>query len=342
MTGPRIRKASTAAVAEAARLIRQGGLVAFPTETVYGLGGDATNGQAVAAIFAAKDRPRFNPLICHVLDAAQAEALAEIDDRARALIARFWPGPLTLVLRRRPSAAVSLLATAGLDSIAIRSPDHPVARALIEAAGVPIAAPSANRSGTLSPTTASHVAASLGNRVGMILNGGACRIGLESTIVGLIGPRPALLRPGGVPVEAIEANVGPIAAAGEGPVQAPGMLSRHYAPGRPVRLEATEKRTGEALLGFGGAITEADLDLSPTGDLAEAAANLFAMLRALDRPGVAAIAVTPVPGTGLGLAINDRLCRAAAATTEDREADWSDERGPSAPCVLPDAAEDLG
>jgi L-threonylcarbamoyladenylate synthase len=339
-----IVEASSETVERAGRLIRQGRLVAFPTETVYGLGCDATNGEAVAAVFAAKDRPRFNPLICHIPGLEQAEALAEIDARARALAASFWPGPLTLVVARRPSSRVSLLATAGLDSIAIRVPDHPVARALIEAAGVPIAAPSANRSGALSPTTAEHVAASLGERLSMILNGGLCRVGIESTIVALLGPEPVLLRPGGVPVETIQTIVGPLGAPGAGPVQAPGMLSRHYAPGRPVRLAATDKLPGEALLGFGPEAIEADLNLSPRGDLAEAAANLFAMLRALDRPEVAAIAVAPVPETGLGLAINDRLRRAAAATAvvkpDSPASDWSDERGPSAPCVLPDEAFD--
>lgn len=336
MSAGRVVPATAEAIAQAARIIRHGGLVAFPTETVYGLGGDATNGQAVAAIFAAKDRPRFNPLICHVLDAAQAGILAEFDERARTLARRFWPGPLTLVLPRRASSPVSLLATAGLDSVAVRAPDHAVARALVEAAGVPVAAPSANRSGMLSPTAAVHVAASLGERVKMIIDGGPCRVGLESTIVGLTGPRPTLLRPGGLPAEAIEAVVGPLAAPG-GAVQAPGMLSRHYAPGRPVRLEATDRWPGEALLGFAGAVADADLDLSPAGDLAEAAANLFAMLRALDRPGVAAIAVAPVPEAGLGVAINDRLRRAAAATAPGSADEWSHERGPSAPCVLPDA-----
>jgi L-threonylcarbamoyladenylate synthase len=330
--------------ARAARLIREGGLVAFATETVYGLGCDATNGNAVAAVFAAKDRPRFNPLICHVTGLAQAAALAEIDPRARALAERFWPGPLTLVLPRRSSSPISLLATAGLDSIAIRAPDHPVAQALIEAAGVPVAAPSANRSGALSPTAAEHVAASLGERVSMILDGGPCRVGLESTIVALLGPEPILLRAGGVPAEAIEAFVGPLGAPGEGPVQAPGMLSRHYAPNRPVRLEAREQPPGGALLGFGPDMDGADLNLSPRGDLAEAAANLFAMLRALDRPEVAAIAVAPIPETGLGRAINDRLRRAATATAPlasgTAASDWSDDRGPSAPCVLPDEAWD--
>lgn len=332
--------ASPDAVREAARIIRAGGLVAFPTETVYGLGGDAANDHAIAAIFAAKNRPRFNPLICHVAEAEEAAAIAELSEPARALIARFWPGPLTLVLPRRNGAPLSLLATAGLDTVAVRAPDHALARALITAAGGPIAAPSANRSGLLSPTTAAHVAAGLGDRVDLILDGGPCRVGVESTIVDLSGPRPMLLRPGGVPVEALEAVAGPIdpAVATDGPVRAPGMLSRHYAPGRPLRLDAREKRSGEAFLAFGLAdAAECDLNLSAAGDLAEAAANLFAMLRALDRDDFSRIAVAPVPEAGLGRAINDRLRRAAAAEEADGgTVDWNDERGPSAPCVLPD------
>lgn len=341
MNAPPILAATPEAIAEAARRIRDGALVAFPTETVYGLGADASNGRAVAAIFAAKGRPRFNPLICHVLGEGQAEAIAELDAPARALIARFWPGPLTLVLPRRPGTPVSLLATAGLDSVAVRAPDHAIARALIEAVGRPVAAPSANRSGSLSPTAATHVSASLRDGVAMILDGGPCRVGVESTIVALLGGRPTLLRPGGIPVDVIEAVTGPLATPGEGPLRAPGMLSRHYAPDRPLRLEANDRRPREALLGFGAGMAEADLNLSAAGDLAEAAANLFAMLRALDRPDVAAIAVAPVPETGLGVAINDRLRRAAApADAHGGPQDWSDERGPSAPCVLPDLADD--
>jgi L-threonylcarbamoyladenylate synthase len=330
-----------ARIRTAAEALRRGGLVAYPTETFYGLGALARDAAAVDRLVRAKGRPDGKPLPLVAGDLAAVGEVALISDDAACLAQRFWPGPLTLVLPRRPSAPLALLASAGLDTIAVRAPDHPIARALIAAAGVPIAAPSANRSGTLSPTTAAHAAASLGDRLEMILDGGPCRVGVESTIVGLIGPRPTLLRPGGVPVEAIEAVVGPLAAAGDGgPVRAPGMLSRHYAPGRPVRLEATDKAPGEALLGFGADVAGADLNLSPVGDLAEAAANLFAMLRALDRPDIAAIAVAPIPEVGLGRAINDRLRRAAAPEGGAQNHDWSDERGPSAPCVLPDAAED--
>ncbi|SEH38326.1 L-threonylcarbamoyladenylate synthase [Magnetospirillum fulvum] len=303
-------------LAEAADLLAQGGLVAFPTETVYGLGGDATRESAVAAIFAAKGRPSFNPLISHVASAEAAAALVEFGPLAQALAARFWPGPLTLVLRRRSDSPISLLATAGLDSIAVRVPDHPVALALIRAFGRPLAAPSANRSGAVSPTTAAHVAQSLGDKVGMILDGGPCRVGVESTVLDLTGAVPVLLRPGGIGLDALEAVLGlrplcprPDHASSSTP-RAPGMLSSHYAPALPVRLEAAEAAPGEALLGFGpGAAT---LNLSPGGDPTEAAANLFAMLRALDRPDFTGIAVRPIPDAGLGLAINDRLRRAAA------------------------------
>lgn len=338
-----LRYADAAAIAEAASLIGAGGLVAFPTETVYGLGADATSERAVAAIFAAKGRPRFNPLICHVTGVEQADRLVTVDERARALAEQFWPGPLTLVLPRRAASPLSLLVGAGLETIAVRAPDHPVARALIAAAGVPIAAPSANRSGTLSPTAAAHVAASLGARVGMILDAGACRIGIESTIVDLGGPHPALLRPGGVALEAIEAIVGPVDDGTLGPVRAPGMLARHYAPSRPLRLNADSDapREGEVVLGFGPAGVRATLNLSAKGDLEEAAANLFAMLRALDRPGVAAIAAMAIPEVGLGRAINDRLRRAAAPAPADKaDDDWNDDRGPSAPCVLPGMEDD--
>ncbi len=309
----RIEDATPAAIAEGGSLLRDGRLVAFPTETVYGLGADATNDRAVAAIFEAKGRPSFNPLIVHVAAPADVEALVTVDDRARAVIARFWPGPLTLVLPRRADSPVSLLASAGLDTIAVRLPDHAVARAVIAASGRPIAAPSANRSGAVSPTLAQHVAESLGARVGLILDGGPCRVGVESTVLDLSGADPALLRPGGVPVEALEAALGlrlvrPTDHA-DAP-KSPGMLESHYAPGLPVRLNAKAALTGEAMLGLGA--MPCTLNLSPSGDLEEAAANLFAMLRALDRPDFAAIAVAPIPDTGLGLAINDRLKRAAA------------------------------
>ena len=301
----------------AARLICEGELVAFPTETVYGLGGDATNERAVAKIFEAKGRPQFNPLISHVLDASEARRLVQWNDIAERLAIHFWPGPLTLVLPRTKESPVALLATAGLDTVAVRAPAHPMAQALIRAAGRPLAAPSANRSGAISPTRAEHVAESLGNRVKLILDGGPCAVGLESTVLDLTTATPTLLRPGGATREAIEAVIGKVALSdalpsGEAPHKSPGQLASHYAPSRPVRLEATQPRDGEVLLGFGRRARGATLNLSPSGDLTEAAANLFAMLRALDRPGVRGIAVMPIPQTGLGLAINDRLRRAAA------------------------------
>ncbi|CCG40029.1 L-threonylcarbamoyladenylate synthase [Magnetospirillum molischianum] len=303
-------------LAKATHILAENGLVAFPTETVYGLGGDATSDIAVAAIFAAKGRPSFNPLIAHVDSVEAATALVEFGPLALALAARFWPGPLTMVLPRHPNSPVSLLATAGLDSIAVRMPDHPIALALLQAFGRPLAAPSANRSGAVSPTTAAHVAQSLGDRVGMILDGGPCRVGVESTVLDLTGPSPLLLRPGGISQEALTEILGvrperphPEIGAVTAP-RAPGMLSSHYAPSLPVRLEAAAAAPGEALLGFGPG--EATLNLSPGGDPTEAAANLFSMLRALDRPDFSGIAVRPIPDAGLGLAINDRLRRAAA------------------------------
>jgi L-threonylcarbamoyladenylate synthase len=316
MTAPdaaALRPATPAAIREAAELLRAGGLVAFPTETVYGLGGDATCDRAVAAIFEAKGRPSFNPLIAHVASAEQAAELVEVGLDAERLMRRFWPGPLTLVLPRRADSPVSLLASAGLDSVAVRMPDHPVALDLIRAAGRPLAAPSANRSGAVSPTAAHHVADCLGGRVSLILDGGSCRVGVESTVLDLSGDRPVLLRPGGLEVETLEAVLGmalPHAAADSAAPRSPGQLDSHYAPRLPVRLNAHSAGPGEALLGFGPA--EASLTLSPSGDLEEAAANLFAMLRALDRPEFSAIAVMPIPEYGLGLAINDRLRRAAA------------------------------
>jgi L-threonylcarbamoyladenylate synthase len=313
LTHARIEPAHDAFIEEGGALLRAGRLVAFPTETVYGLGADATNDRAVAAIFEAKGRPSFNPLIVHVAAPAETEALVQVDERARAVMARFWPGPLTLVLPRQKDSPVSLLASAGLDTIAVRLPDHPVAHALIKAAGRPLAAPSANRSGAVSPTLAEHVAESLGARVGLILDGGPCRVGVESTVLDLSGERPALLRPGGVPVEALEAALGcALIRPTDSPdaPKSPGMLESHYAPGLSVRLNATEIRPGEALLAIGEAA--GTLNLSPSGDLEEAAANLFAMLRALDRPEFTGIAIMPIPEHGLGLAINDRLRRAAA------------------------------
>jgi L-threonylcarbamoyladenylate synthase len=313
---------------EAARLLRAGALVAFPTETVYGLGGDATNERAVAKIFEAKGRPQFNPLISHVTDAAEAQRFVRWNATADRLAARFWPGPLTLVLPRAEGSPISLLATAGLDTVAIRAPAHPIAQALIRAAGRPIAGPSANRSGAVSPTRAEHVAESLGNRVALILDGGPCMVGVESTVLDLTTPTPTLLRPGGTTREEIEATIGTIAVShavlgGEAAHKSPGQLASHYAPSRPVRLGAVTVASDEALLAFGPTPSPGarhTLNLSPGGDLAEAAANLFAMMRRLDLPDVRRIAVMPIPDTGLGLAINDRLRRAAAddATTGRR------------------------
>ncbi|HML10385.1 MAG TPA: L-threonylcarbamoyladenylate synthase [Stellaceae bacterium] len=312
-----ILPATEEAIARAAALLRDGRLVAFPTETVYGLGGDATNDAAVAAIFAAKGRPQFNPLIVHVPNSAKAEAIAVFDERAREAARHFWPGPLTLVLRRPKGCSVSLLASAGLDTVAVRVPAHPVAQALLHATGRPLAAPSANRSGRVSPTEAAHVAVDLGEKVALILDGGSCAIGLESTVLDLSGTAPMLLRPGGVTLEALTKMLGPIAA-GESQSDAPrspGQLASHYAPRLPLRMKAIEARPGEALLAFGSnpppGFAET-LNLSASGDLTEAAANFFAMLRRLDRPEFVGIAVMPIPDEGLGRAINDRLQRAAA------------------------------
>ncbi len=316
--------AGDAAVDEAARCLVAGGLVAFPTETVYGLGADATNGQAVARLYASKGRPAFNPLIAHVADTAAARALARLDSDAERLAAEFWPGPLTLVLPKAAGCPVAELATAGLDSIAVRVPHHAVAQKILGAFDKPVVAPSANRSGHVSPTTAAHVLADLRGRVDLIVDGGATPVGVESTIVACLG-EPMLLRPGGVPSEAIERTLGrPLArpaveaaSADEAPL-APGMLASHYAPRTPLRLDATSVEAGEALLAFGAKFVPGAehaarvLNLSPRGDLIEAAANLFAHLRALDAAGAPCIAAMPVPHTGLGEAINDRLARAAA------------------------------
>ena len=308
---PRLLSADAAGIAEAARLLTQGRLAAFPTETVYGLGADATNGEAVAAIFAAKGRPRFNPLIVHVADLDAARRQAVFNPLAEKLAAKFWPGALTLVLPRRPDATVSLLVSAGLDTVALRVPSHPVARALLAAADRPIAAPSANASGRVTATSAAHVAVELGDRVDLILDGGATPLGLESTVIGFDSTRAVLLRPGAIAREDIEAVTGKLAAAGKA-IQSPGQLESHYAPQARLRLGATRAETGEALLGF-GPVTDAWLNLSPAGDLKEAAANLFSMLRDMDDQ-VSAIAVSPIPETGLGEAINDRLRRARRAT----------------------------
>ncbi len=306
-------------VEAAARLLRDGELVALPTETVYGLGADATNERAVAKIFEAKGRPKFNPLISHVTGANEAKRYVRWNDTAEKLAASFWPGPLTLVLPRSKDSTIALLTTAGLDTVAIRAPDHPLAQALIRAAGRPIAAPSANRSGSVSPTRAEHVRDSLGDRVKLILDGGPCTVGVESTVLDLTTGRPTLLRPGGATREAIEAVIGPIAVSdalpsGDTPLKSPGQLASHYAPSVPVRLGATTVAADEGLLAFGPAPlagARTTLNLSPAGDLGEAAANLFAHLRALDAQNPSRIAVMPIPESGLGLAINDRLRRAA-------------------------------
>jgi len=302
-----------AAIAAAAACLAAGGLVAFPTETVYGLGADARNGEAIARLYAAKGRPRFNPLIAHVADAAAARRLARFDAAAEKLAAAFWPGPLTLVLPKRPDCAVADLALAGLDSVAVRVPAHPVAQALLAAFAGPVVAPSANRSGHVSPTSAAHVLADLRGRVDMVIDAGPCAVGLESTIVACLDV-PTLLRPGGLPREEIERVLGrrlALAAVSDKAPLAPGMLSSHYAPKAKLRLNADMAAPGEALLGFGPA-HEAALNLSPRGDLIEAAANLFSHLRALDASGAGSIAVMKVPREGLGEAINDRLVRAAA------------------------------
>jgi L-threonylcarbamoyladenylate synthase len=312
------------AVGQAASLLRQGELVAFPTETVYGLGADARNARAVAAIFAAKGRPVFNPLISHFPDAAAAFAEVVADDRARQLAARFWPGPLTLVLPRRADSRIDALASAGLPTLAVRVPAHPLALALLREAGVPVAAPSANRSGQVSPTNAAHVLAGLRGRLAAVLDGGSCAVGVESTVLDLSTPVATLLRPGGLPREALEAEIGPVAlsgagaGAGDAARPSPGMLLSHYAPGLPVRLDARSVTAEEALLAFGRPLPGAGTvwQLSEAGDVVEAAARLFAGLRWLDTEGallgLRAIAAMPVPDTGLGLAINDRLRRAAA------------------------------
>lgn len=317
-------EADAAAIALAAQMLAAGRLVAFPTETVYGLGADATNAAAVARLYEAKGRPAFNPLIAHVADAEAARALARFDAAAERLATAFWPGPLTLVLPRRTDCPVAELATAGLDSIAVRVPSHPVAHAILGACGRPVVAPSANRSGHVSPTTAQHVRADLAGRIALIIDGGASSMGLESTVVACLGPAAALLRPGALPRAEIErivalAEAPPSSAPLDEVPIAPGQLASHYAPRARLRLEARSVGAGEALLAFGpiravGAERAAAvLNLSPRGDMIEAAANLFSHLRALDASGAATIAVMPMPRAGLGEAINDRLERAAAA-----------------------------
>ncbi len=303
-------------IAKAATIITNGGLVAFPTETVYGLGGDATNDDAIAGIFEAKERPRFNPLIIHFADHESAAATVEFNETAEALAGAFWPGALTLVLKRQPDCPVSLLASAGLDTLAVRVPNHPLAHALLKAAKTPIAAPSANRSGHISPTTAAHVEESLGDDIDAIIDGGPCVIGLESTVIDLSTDTPTLLRHGGTAREDIEAVIGTleISDGGEEMPRSPGMLKRHYAPMIPLRLNAEKPEPGEALLAFGPKVSARHANLSRSGDLKEAAANLFAMLHMLDQPGLKGIAVMTIPNTGLGVAINDRLKRAVSSS----------------------------
>lgn len=303
--------ADASGIARAADLLRQGLLVAFPTETVYGLGGDARNGQAVARIYETKGRPAFNPLIAHVASVATAKRFVHWTPQAETLARTFWPGPLTLVLPLRDEHGISSLVTAGLETLAVRVPAHPAARALLAEFDGPVAAPSANPSGRISPTTADHVRAGLGGRIAAILDDGPCGVGLESTIVGLAGEQPTLLRPGGLSLEQIEQALNTrlhLHQDGDR-LTAPGQLQSHYAPDAPVRLNAERREGDEVLLGFGP--VPCDRNLSATGDLAEAAANLFAALHDLNATG-RPIAVSPIPDRGLGVAINDRLRRAAA------------------------------
>ncbi|TFW11109.1 threonylcarbamoyl-AMP synthase [Brevundimonas intermedia] len=295
---------------QAAQALANGDLILLPTETVYGLGADAGNAQAVAAIFAAKGRPRFNPLISHVVDAKAAAAIGAFGPAACALAEAFWPGPLTLVTPVRDTTRVCDLARAGLDTVAIRVPAHPMARAVLAAFGGPVVAPSANRSGRPSPTTFADAADETGFAAAAAVDGGSCQVGLESTVVSVLDGRVALLRPGAVTRSEIEALVGALADSGEGH-RSPGRLALHYAPDAPVRIEADEAKSGEVLLGFGRGVGDPRWSLSPCGDLREAAANLFRLLREADRTHPVGIAVSPIPMTGLGEAINDRLRRAA-------------------------------
>lgn len=305
MAGKRteIRPFGPEAIAAAAALIREGEPVAVPTETVYGLAADATNPRAVARVYEAKGRPSFNPLIVHVPDLTAATRLGVLSDEARALAVQHWPGPLTLVVPLNQGSPVASLVTAGLPTIALRVPAHPTMRALLEASGCPLAAPSANASGRISPTRAEHVLASLDGRIALVIDGGPATHGLESTIVAFTGGPPRLLRPG--PVEVPQAGISEASH-----VEAPGMLASHYAPAKPLRLDATERRAGEWLIGFGP--VAGDASLSPSGDLCEAAARLFDLLHEADACASSAIAVAPIPDVGVGQAINDRLARAAA------------------------------
>lgn len=313
-----IAPATSATFAQAADLLRANMLVAFATETVYGLGANATSGNAVASIFSLKKRPQFNPLIIHVHDVDQARQLMQWSDRAEKLSQLFWPGPLTLVLKRRQDCPVSLLASAGGDTLGIRIPAHDAARALIAAAGLPIAAPSANRSGRVSPTTAQHVRDEFGDEIPLIVDAGACLVGIESTVVDISEDMPVLLRPGSITIEqlneALKQNIRRAGEFGEN-YRSPGLLTSHYAPSLPVRLNILQPEPGEAFLAFGNQAPSSanTINLSMNANLQEAAANLFAALRALDKPNYTGIAVMPIPEEGLGLAINDRLQRAAAS-----------------------------
>lgn len=324
----RIVSVNVASIAEAAEILKSGGLVGMPTETVYGLAANALDGAAVAKIFAAKGRPSFNPLIIHVADMASAAQFVDFNEAARAVASAFWPGPLTLILPKTEQCEISDLAGAGLPTLAVRVPGHKVALELLRGCGVPLAAPSANKSGALSPTSPAHVAESLGDAVDLILAAGSCAVGVESTVLDLSGDEPLVLRPGAITAEEISAVLGAPVEYAQGDVDAPkspGLLLKHYAPDTPLRLRAVDLEEGEALLGFGslkfmgvkGAGAAAGLpehmrrNLSEGGDLHEAAANLFAMMKELDQSGALRIAVMDVPHVGLGIAINDRLRRAA-------------------------------
>jgi L-threonylcarbamoyladenylate synthase len=304
------------AIRRAAQALARGEIVAFPTETVYGLAANALDARAVAKVFAAKERPRFNPLIVHVLNLGEAGEYGLVNEAARKLASAFWPGPLTLVMTRRSTCGIADLVSAGLDTIALRAPAHPVAQALLAKAALPLAGPSANRSGRISPTAAAHVEAELGDRPAMIIDGGPSPLGIESTVVSVAGQEPALLRPGAAPREAIERVLGAPLAATKAAERAasPGQLPAHYAPMTPLRLDASAVGADEALLAFGGDVpagARVTVNLSQSGNLVEAASKLFGALRELDQAGAAAIAVMPIPATGLGEAINDRLRRAA-------------------------------
>lgn len=305
-------------IAEAAAFIQQGRLVAFATETVYGLGSDATNDEAVVSIFKAKNRPRFNPLIVHYADVNDVTHDVEFDARAQKLAKLFWPGPLSLILNRRSDCRISLMASAGMETLAVRIPEHKTAQSLITASQVPIAAPSANKSNHVSPTCAEHVIAELGSDIAAVIDSGACSIGIESTVLDLTADIPVILRPGKITTEQLQPLLGDLGTAPNeteastaSPVKSPGMLERHYAPNQPLRINANNAKPHESLLGFGPQGRHATLNLSPSGNLDEAAANLFAMIRTLDQGDFQGIAVMPVPEEGLGCAINDRLRRAA-------------------------------